>query len=395
VLCPQSSATVREGVDGRIAERRAGSEAEGWEAVEGHQRRNPGWSRRRRGNGTVGGGFEVRDATDDERRIGDRIRHCGERLVFRAPNCECDPHARPTLVGANLCTHRMCHHCSRLRSRKLARRVRERVDELCGQGIRRYALLTLTYRDGAALDGCVDRCWRDLQKLRRRALWASVLGSVASIEIKRGERSGLWHPHIHLLLARPSCRCLKGRRPEDYGQFCVHGRISCPHALNQCCLVEAWREITGDSYVVDIRAVQADVDGDIGAAIREVVKYCTKLTEVDAEERDGGSSDVLEMHRAIRGRRLLGTTGVFRGLREPEGQEDLVEDPESRPCGICGTPWETVTAVWVEALDRYVVRWLPPRDGGKGPPSRDGPMTARPRTTPGTTTGVGKGGGDG
>jgi hypothetical protein len=105
---------------------------------------------------------------------------------------------------------------------------------------------------------------------------------VATIEIKRGKRSGLWHPHLHVLVARPSCVCLRGRHPYDGGPLCIHGRICCPHALNQCCLAHAWRQITGDSYVVDIRAVRADSEGDMGGAIREVVKYCTKLTDAGA-----------------------------------------------------------------------------------------------------------------
>jgi hypothetical protein len=340
----------------------------GWAAVDGHQRRNPGWVSRRRGNTFVKGGLTVEGATKDERRLGERIGHCGERLIFRAPNCECDPHARPTLVGANLCTHRMCHQCAHLRSRRLGARVRERVEQLRGKGIRRFAFMTLTYRDTESLDGAVDRCWRDFRKLRERRLWEAVRGAVATIEIKRGKGSGLWHPHLHVLIARPSCKCLKGRNPSDGGPICLHGRVWCPHALNQCCLSAAWREITGESYVVDIRAVQADVDADMAGAVREVVKYCTKLTEVDATEKEDGTSDVLLMHRAIRRRRLLTTTGDFRGLREAESAEELLEDPESRPCAFCGTPWETVTAVWVEQLDRYVVRWEPPWEGGKAPP---------------------------
>jgi hypothetical protein len=262
----------------------------------------------------------------------------------------------------------MCHQCAHLRSRRLGARVRERVEQLRGKGIRRFAFMTLTYRDTESLDGAVDRCWRDFRKLRERRLWEAVRGAVATIEIKRGKGSGLWHPHLHVLIARPSCKCLKGRNPSDGGPICLHGRVWCPHALNQCCLSAAWREITGESYVVDIRAVQADVDADMAGAVREVVKYCTKLTEVDATEKEDGTSDVLLMHRAIRRRRLLTTTGDFRGLREAESAEELLEDPESRPCAFCGTPWETVTAVWVEQLDRYVVRWEPPWEGGKAPP---------------------------
>jgi hypothetical protein len=248
--------------------------------------------------------------------------------------------------------------------------VRDRVDELRVRGITRYALLTLTYRDTEALEGCIDRCWKDFRTLRGRALWGRVLGSVATIEIKRGERSGLWHPHLHVLVARESCRCLYGRTPGDYGQFCIHGRVSCPHAVTQCRLVDAWRDITGDSYVVDIRAVRADSDGDMGGAIREVVKYCTKLTQVGATVRHDGLTDVLELHRAIRGRRLLVTTGEFRGLREVESAEELLEHPEGQPCVFCGTPWETVAAIWDDVLRRYLVRWSP-WERGKAPPAWD------------------------
>jgi Replication protein len=344
---------------GSPSERRATAEVRGWPEVGGLQRRNRGWEGRRKGSRLVADGLQVEEATEEERRIGYRIAHCGEKLIFRAPNCECDPTARPLLVGADLCTNRMCHHCAKLRSRKLAGRVHEMVGKLREKGIRRYGLLTLTYRDTEALDGCVDRCWGDFRKLRQRKLWESVLGCLGTMEIKRGQGSGKWHPHLHVLVARPSCRCLRGRRPEDGGPTCKHGKLWCPHALNQCCVSEAWQEITGDSFVVDIRAVQADEDGSMRGAVREVVKYCTKLTEVSSKEREDGLSDVLEFHRAIRRRRLLMTAGVFRGLVEPVTAEELLDRAETKPCLTCGTPWETVTAVWNEDDGHYRVRSVP------------------------------------
>jgi hypothetical protein len=141
-------------------------------------------------------------------------------------------------------------------------------------------------------------------------------------------------------------------------------------------VVEAWREITGDSYVIDIRAVRADSEGDMGGAIREVVKYCTKLTEVDPAVREDGMTDVLELHRAIRKRRLLITTGVFRGLKEAETAEELVEDPDSRPCVFCGTPWTAVAAIWDGRLDRYVVRAIPTWERAQAPPRGPAPPPA-------------------
>jgi hypothetical protein len=100
-------------------------------------------------------------------------------------------------------------------------------------------------------------------------------------------------------------------------------------------------------------------DRSMAGAVREVVKYCTKLTEVSSRQREDGQSDVLELHRAIRGRRLLTTTGAFRGLVEPASADELLDDPESKPCSFCGTPWETVTAVWDEGHGHYRVRSIP------------------------------------
>jgi hypothetical protein len=39
--------------------------------------------------------------------------------------------------------------------------------------------------------------------------------------------------------------------------------------------------------------------------------------------------------------------------------EELLDDPESKPCPLCGTHWETVTACWDEANGRYRVRAIP------------------------------------
>ena len=377
-------------VDHETPVRRAAAEVRGWPEVAGHQRCNRGWQGRHRGSVDVGCGLKVREATKEERRLGERIAHCGEHLIFRAPRCECDPHARPVLVGADLCTHRLCHHCARLRSRRLGARVREMVEQLRGQGITRYALLTLTYRDSEVLEGSVSRCWRDFRKLRQRKLWHQVLGCVATMEIKRGKRSRLWHPHLHVLVARPSCTCLRGRRLGDGGPTCAHGKLWCPHALNQCCASEAWREITGDSFVVDIRAVHADDDGSMAGAVREVVKYCTKLTDVSAKEREDGESDVLELHRAIRGRRLLTTTGVFRGWPSPRARTISSTTPRgsrARSAAHHGRPWSPC------GLRRRPATWcsVHPSDGVHNVEKRRDPrrkgreVRIRPSTIAGVT----------
>jgi hypothetical protein len=85
---------------GSPSERRATAEVRGWPEVGGLQQRNRGWERRRKGSRQVADGLQLEEATEEERRIARRIAYCGEKLIFRSPNCECDPTARPLLVGA-------------------------------------------------------------------------------------------------------------------------------------------------------------------------------------------------------------------------------------------------------------------------------------------------------
>jgi hypothetical protein len=50
------------------------------------------------------------------------------------------------------------------------------------------------------------------------------------------------------------------------------------------------------------------------------------------------------------------TAGVFRGLVELITAEELLDQAASKPCPMCGTAWETVTAVWNERWDVYSIQ---------------------------------------
>ena len=54
-----------------------------------------------------------------------------------------------------------------------------------------------------------------------------------SYEIKRGQGSGLWHPHLHMIA---------GREVEPDAEM----------------LSREWHEITGDSFIVDVRPISQD-----------------------------------------------------------------------------------------------------------------------------------------
>jgi hypothetical protein len=127
-----------------------------------------------------------------------------------------------------------------------------------------------------------------------------VEGAVWSYEVKRGNGSGVWHPHLHMI-ALAECQ---------------------PDAFE---LAREWREITGDSFIVDVRPISQD---DPASGFIEVFKYAVKFSEQPVE-------DTWHAYETLAGRRLIGSAGAFRGVVVPES---LLDDPE----GLGELPYVTL-----------------------------------------------------
>ena len=127
-------------------------------------------------------------------------------------------------------------------------------------------------------------------------MWGQcVKGGVGVVEIKRGRGSGHWHAHLHLL---------------------VHG-----YYIDQRALSRAWHKATGDSPIVDVRAVS---DERKGAAY--VCKYLGKGFDSSVL---ASADDLRECVVALSGRRLLIPFGDWYGAfgaarREPEPEWRVV-----------------------------------------------------------------------
>ena len=79
-------------------------------------------------------------------------------------------------------------------------------------------------------------------------------------------------------------------------------------------LAREWREITGDSYIVDVRPINQD---DLAGGFAEVFKYAVKFSDQPA-------ADTVHAWETLAGKRLLGSAGCFRGVDIPD---DLTDDP--------------------------------------------------------------------
>ena len=184
------------------------------------------------------------------------------------------------------CKLRICPTCSKKRSHKLYKDLREPFKKLkvahsiYDTGLR---FLTLTIKNTKNLEEGIN----DIQKFfrmfqRRKYILVNVHGGLGVIEAKRG-KDRLWNVHVHCVIeSKYLAREFNGEDPK---------------------LVKEWKSITKTSSVLDIRLVK---DSDI--ALKYILKYVSKGL------KDHSSEDIAEFYKATYGKRLLITFGSFRKI---------------------------------------------------------------------------------
>lgn len=123
--------------------------------------------------------------------------------------------------------------------------------------------------------------------------FANVVAGAYSIEIKRGENSKEWHPHANLLLLT-----------ED--------------VIFESQIKTEWKSVTKDSQI----AYCSVKDDDDKTVFVEIFKYVLKFSEMEFD-------DNFLAWEILKGRRLMGSFGEFRGLDIPKNDTglDLKDEP--------------------------------------------------------------------
>lgn len=230
------------------------------------------------------------------------LRTCGSYLVFRH-YFEVD---EMRLSGMTSCNKAMlCPLCAIRRGAKMIQAYMQRLEVIQAEspGLKPY-LVTLTVKDGddlgerfSHLQGALreyNQQRRNAGKgLRRTVEFNKAVGSVGSFEFKRGCGSGLWHPHYHAIWL-------------------------CDTPPLESRLSAEWKEITGDSFIVNVRPFD-DAD-DYALGFLEVFKYALKFSDMSL-------ADNWEGYLYLNGRRLVNSFGAFRGVEVPESNlDDLLAD---------------------------------------------------------------------
>lgn len=246
----------------------------------------------------------------DVQQVQSKIADCANWLVFN--NYYTVDQVR--LAGAHSCDkHLLCSFCAARRGSKYVQRYLDRLHVLLKETpTLKPVMLTLTTVNGDDLEERFKHFMGSLRKLlmkRRDAVRGKsatelekAVAGVYSVEVTNKGKG--WHVHLHAVLLLDNW-------------------------IDREELSREWQAITRDgSKILDVRRLAKgsdlfDASGEISPqlveAFAEVFKYALKFSELD-------HSDRLHAWEIMRGKRLVGSWGAFRGVKVPEGATDELLD---------------------------------------------------------------------
>ena len=174
-------------------------------------------------------------------------------------------------VSSRKCGLRWCPLCARVRRFLLCSQVSSWL-----QTLRKPKFFTFTLRHSdAPLADQINRLYKCFRNLRLMLpVKKRLRGGIWFFQITKSQTDGRWHPHLHCLVD-------SSYFPQSY-------------------LSELWLTATGNSDIVDCRAVR-----DLEKAAHYVARY----SSAPADLRYLDLCDSLELVQALHGRRLVGKWG--------------------------------------------------------------------------------------
>ena len=237
------------------------------------------------------------DESEEATKTAARLASCGNYLHFR----EYFTVGKVRLHNATFCKqHLVCPLCAIRRGAKSLSAYLTRWEVIRAERpeLKPY-LLTLTVKNGDDLEERQALLTDSIKLLMQRRRYfnagtrgapytelCKALGAVYTLELTN--KGNGWHPHCHMIV-------LAASEP------------------SQEALSIEWHKITGDSFIVDCRPIT----GDPAEGFMEVFKYAVKFSDLDL-------ADNWHAAQILKGKRLLNSFGLFRGVQVPES---LLDEP--------------------------------------------------------------------
>jgi plasmid rolling circle replication initiator protein Rep len=263
------------------------------------------------------------------------IHSCSNYLVFRHHFDFKGPEKvypdQPKLYQVFTCKrHLICPVCALLRQGRLHHRLLPIVKQILSENpdltpyhltltVKNQEFLPPTFNNliGGLRDRfTVRRHQRSKPRFKQHTEFSKIEGALYAVEVKRGSKSNLWHPHIHMLILCKDKPYVINRE-ELYNK----GLLYQPEKLPKNSLNWEWYQLTG-GVNMNMDEIKPGEDGSLFDALCEVVKYGIKPGELCTK-------DIMTVYSELSGKRLLGTIGNLRGVKIPDaGPDEDISDSE-------------------------------------------------------------------
>ncbi len=208
-----------------------------------------------------------------------RVLTCGQHTLRSYPTFRCK---KP-----------FCPDCAAERANRLGRQTEAKIAEAMRTHKGRLCLLTLTMKNAATLDGGLVKLKNAFTKFKRRKEFKEhIKGYFGAFEYTFNPKTNDFHVHLHLIILR--------------GKF-----------WNQSDISDAWRDVTGDSFIVDIREIKNAHKG-----VKEVCKYPMKPADLMSIP-DEKFKEVVKMKK---GTRMFVSGGCFYNVKLDDDADETDEN---------------------------------------------------------------------
>jgi plasmid rolling circle replication initiator protein Rep len=247
----------------------------------------------------------------------DALQECGSFLVFRH-YYELEKYRM--LAGCTCKKHLLCSLCAIRRAAKYVAVYDEKIKQVQADPDQSFDFLfiTLTIKNGSDLAERYNHLRESFKKLlqlrkdslktrvKNKTLFRFVEGAIFSYEVTFNDETEEYHPHLHMIaLVKKGTfnfqENTQGKKPVKFVPELWAG------------LVQDWKEITGDSKIIDVRLID-DEEGKMSALV-ETFKYALKFSEMPVAIQ-------LNCYKTLKTRRMIGSMGELYGVSVPENLSD-------------------------------------------------------------------------
>ncbi len=259
-------------------------------------------------------------------KISTAIADCGDFSVLY----ECTSCGTREWKGFTRCKNKFCICCNAVKSLTWLAKTYSKFEKFLEEG-KYIVMLTLTIRDRENLQSALDiitNAWRLFYNRDRQCAKEfkyTFEGGIKSIEVKTGENSGMWHPHLHCLLVKDHFSYDKPYIDSAWSK-CV--KLAGGDIDEKITYIES-------VYMRDEHGVKTYDKDALMRGIVESVKYITKF-----DYANESTERLQELVGALNGVRHIDTFGCCKNIHkdvEDELSEQVkINEIVEHACKICG-----------------------------------------------------------